>query len=370
MKWAAKIGTFAGIDVYVHATFLILVAWIGLAEWQARHSVVAAVEGVAFILVLFGCVVLHEFGHALMAKRFGIRTRDITLLPIGGVARLERMPDDPRQELWVAAAGPAVNVVIALLLFVALRAVGVSPLEAVPVEAAALSDGSFLQRVMLVNVVLVAFNMLPAFPMDGGRVLRALLALRMEYTRATQVAASVGQGMALLFGLVGLLFNPFLIFIALFVWIGAAQEAAMTQMRFALGGIPLERAMITDFRTLTPGEPLSRAVDLLLAGSQQDFPVVDGGTIVGVLTRADLFAGISRRAAGAIVSDVMRRNVQVADASEMIEVALQRLQGCDCHTMPVVRRGELVGLLTMENVGEFLSVQAATKGARKLTTHN
>jgi len=360
MKWSTKIGTFAGIDVYVHATFLILVAWVGLAEWQARHDVAAALLGVAFILVLFGCVVLHEFGHALTARRFGIRTRDITLLPIGGVARLERMPDDPRQELWVAAAGPAVNVVIAVVLFFVLRAAGSSPFETATMQEAALSDGSFLERVMFVNIGLVAFNLLPAFPMDGGRVLRALLALRMDYTRATQVAASIGQGMALLFGLVGLLFNPFLIFIALFVWIGAAQEAAMTQMRFALGGIPLERAMITDFRALTPADPLSRAVDLLLAGSQQDFPVLDGGTIVGVLTRADLLAGIARRPGGATVGDVMRRDIQVADASEMIEVALQRLQGCDCHTMPVVRRGELVGLLTMENVGEFLSVQAAT----------
>jgi CBS domain-containing protein len=212
---------------------------------------------------------------------------------------------------------------------------------------------------MLVNVMLVVFNMLPAFPMDGGRVLRAALALRMDYTRATQIAAVVGQGMALFFGLVGLFGNPLLIFIALFVWIGASQEAAMTQMRTALGGIPVERAMITEFRTVAPGDTLAHAAGLLLAGTQHDFPVVDGGTVVGMLTRPDLLAALSRLSGESTIEAVMRRDVPEAEAAEMIDVAFQRLQGCNCHTMPVVRRGSLVGLLTMENVGEFVSVQAA-----------
>jgi Zn-dependent protease/CBS domain-containing protein len=357
MKWSTRIGTFAGIDVYVHTTFLMLVAWVAFAHWQTEHSVSAAMRGVAFILALFGCVVLHEFGHALTAKRFGIRTRDITLLPIGGLARLERMPDDPRQELWVALAGPAVNVVIAAALFVVLFVTG----RFAPIGALSVTGGSFLVRLMTVNVFLVVFNMLPAFPMDGGRVLRALLAIRMEYTRATQLAANIGQGMALLFGLVGLFFNPFLLFIALFVWIGAGQEAAMTQMKSALGGIPLERAMITDFRTLAPGDTLARAVELLLSGAQQDFPVVEGRGVVGVLTRGDLLAALARQEQRAPVAQVMRRDFLVADASDMLDTALQRLQGHACHTIPVVRHGHLVGLLTMDNVGEFLSVQAAIR---------
>jgi Zn-dependent protease len=358
MKWSTRIGTFAGIDVYVHTTFLMLIAWVAFAHWQAEHSVAAALEGVAFILALFACVVLHEFGHALTARRFGIRTRDITLLPIGGLARLERMPDDPRQELWVALAGPAVNVVIAAALFALLQVTGTSA----PVSTLSLTGGSFLERLMLLNVVLVGFNMLPAFPMDGGRVLRAMLAIRMDYTRATQLAATVGQGMALLFGLLGLFFNPFLIFIALFVWIGAGQEAAMTQMKAALGGIPLERAMITDFRTLSPTDSLARAVELLLAGAQQDFPVVDDGAVVGILTRADLLTALARQDQRSPVADVMRRDFLTADASDMIDVAFQRLQGRDCHTIPVIRRGTLIGLLTMDNVGEFLRVQTAIGG--------
>ncbi|HSC29975.1 MAG TPA: site-2 protease family protein [Vicinamibacterales bacterium] len=359
MKWSAKLGEFAGIGVYVHATFLILVAWVALAHWLAERSVSAALMGVLFILALFACVVLHEYGHALTARRFGIRTRDITLLPIGGLARLERMPDDPRQELWVAIAGPAVNVVIAGILYLVL----VSTATLSPIETLSVTSGSFVERLMLVNVILVAFNLLPAFPMDGGRVLRALLAMRMEYTRATQIAASLGQGMALLFGWLGLFTNPFLIFIALFVWIGAAQESAMTEVRAALSGIPLERAMMTDFRTLSPDDSLARAVELLLSGSQQDFPVLDGDTVVGILTRNDLLAALAREGREQPVAEVMRRDFQTADALDMIEVAFQRLQdsGC-CRTMPVLRRGSLVGLINTENLGEFISVRTALGG--------
>jgi Zn-dependent protease/predicted transcriptional regulator len=363
MKWSTKIGTFAGISVYVHTTFLMLIAWVGVAHWQAEHSLGAAIRGVAFILALFACVVLHEFGHALMAKRYGIRTRDITLLPIGGLARLERMPDEPRQELAVALAGPAVNVVIAAALFIALQTTG----TLAPVQALSLTSGSFFERLMVVNVFLVAFNMLPAFPMDGGRVLRALLAIRMEYTRATQVAANIGQGMALLFGLIGLtVVNPFLLFIALFVWIGAGQEAAITQMKSALGGIPLERAMMTDFRTLAPTDSLAHAVELLLSGAQQDFPVVEAGAVVGILTRPDLLKALARQEQHSPVAQAMRCDFVTADASDMLDMTFQRLQSHHCHTVPIVRRGQLVGLLTMDNVGEFVNVQAAIGGQHRI----
>src|SRR5688572_26274278 len=245
--WSVRLARIAGIDVYVHATFFMVIAWIALVYWRQHGTLAAVVDGVGFILTLFACVVLHEFGHALTAARYGIRTRDITLLPIGGVARLERMPDVPIQELWVALAGPAVNVVIALMLFVWLQADG----RWEPVDQVGVATGGFLERVMIANVYLVGFNLLPAFPMDGGRALRALLATRMEYTRATARAAVVGQGMAIVFAFVGLQGNPMLLFIALFVWIGAGQEASMTQMKSALAGIPLRRAMLTDFRTLS-----------------------------------------------------------------------------------------------------------------------
>ena len=358
MKWSTKIGRIAGIDVYVHTTFLMLIAWVGFAHWQVDRSVAAGLAGVAFVLTLFLCVVLHEFGHALMARRYGIDTQDITLLPIGGVARLERMPDDPRQELWVALAGPAVNVAIAVLLFGVLLVTH----TITPPETLTVTSGSFVERLLAVNVMLVLFNLLPAFPMDGGRVLRALLATRLDYARATQIAANVGQGMALFFGLVGLFVNPFLIFIALFVWIGAGQEAAATQMKSALGGIPIERAMITDFRALAPTDTLGRAVELLLAGAQQDFPVVDGRSVVGILTRADLLTALARQEQHAPVEAVMRRGFLVAAPHDMLDESLQRMQAHTCHTIPVVRHGDVIGLLTMDNVGEFLSVRSALGG--------
>lgn len=357
MPWSWKLARIAGIDVYVHATFLMVVAWIALIHWNESQSLAAVIEGVGFILALFGCVVLHEFGHALTAARYGIRTRDITLLPIGGLARLERIPDVPIQELWVALAGPAVNVVIAAVLFGWLQASSAWQ----SVDQIGVTTGAFAERLMLANVFLAGFNLLPAFPMDGGRALRALLATRMDYTRATQRAAMIGQGMAILFAFVGLQGNPTLIFIALFVWIGAGQEASMAQMKSALAGIPLHRAMLTHFRTLTPTSTLGDAVDFLLTGSQQDFPVVAHGRIQGILRRSDLVKALTQGGRNASVADNMKRDCPTAEASEMLETVLGRVQGRDCHTIPVLEHGALIGLVTMDNVGEFLMIQSAER---------
>jgi Zn-dependent protease len=356
MQWSWNLGRLAGIQLKVHATFLLILGWVALAH--ASQGLTGVVAGLLFILTLFGCVILHELGHALTARRYGIGTKDITLLPIGGVARLERMPEEPRQELAVALAGPAVNVVIAGLLYVWL--IGTGGWQ--PLGQLNVTSGSFAERIMIVNVFLAAFNLLPAFPMDGGRVLRALLATRMEYTRATQIAAGIGQGMALLFGFAGLFLNPFLIFIALFVWIGAAQEASMVQMRSALGGIPVSRAMLTHFRTVAPGDSLDHAVDLILSGSQQDFPVVEADRVIGVLTRADLFATLAKHTPGT-VELIMRRDFQTADSHDMLEDSFRKLQGCACQTLPVLHGGKLVGLVTADNVGEFLMIQAARRAA-------
>lgn len=356
MRWSWKIGQFRGIGVYMHATFLILIAFIVLSHWSAGHSVGKTLEGVGFILALFGCVVLHEFGHALMAARYGIKTRDITLLPIGGVARLERMPEEPLQELWVALAGPAVNVVIAAALYAWIHLTdGIGPLEQLTV-----TSGSFLERLMFVNVSLVLFNMLPAFPMDGGRVLRALLATKLEYARATQIAANIGQAMALLFALLGLFTSPFLMFIALFVWIGAAQETGMATMKAALGGIPVSRAMMTNFSQLRPKDSLQRAIELILASPQQDFPVLDDTRVVGILTSRDLMIALQQRGPDSLVEDVMRRDFLSLEANEMLDAGFARIQAAECCvTAPVLLHGELVGLLTADNVNEFLLIVSA-----------
>lgn len=357
MKWSWKIGTLVGIELRIHVTFLLLLGWVGASHWMNGKSVDAALNGVGFILALFACVLLHELGHSLAARKYGIPTRDITLLPIGGVARLERMPEKPGQELWVALAGPAVNVLIAAVLFVWLSAThGWAPLSQLNVAA-----GPFLERLLVANVWLVLFNLIPAFPMDGGRVLRAVVASRMEYVRATQIAAGVGQGLALVFGLIGLFSNPMLLFVALFVWIGASQEASATQMKAAMSGTPIRAAMLTDFRHLDGGDTLADAVRLILQGSQQDFPVLDQHRVIGILTRSDLLVALAEHGKDYPVSATMRREFLTADYTEMLEVAFQRLQECECHTMPVVHEGRLAGLLTMDNLGEYFLIQAALK---------
>ncbi len=357
MKWQWKLGTFAGIDVFVHATFLLIVGWYGFTYWQETRTLLGALEGVGFILLLFLAVTLHEYGHALTARKFGIKTRDITLYPIGGVARLERMPDQPIQELWVALAGPAVNVVIAAVLFGWLAFSN----ALVPLSQLTLATGSFIERLMIVNISLVVFNLLPAFPMDGGRVLRAILAMNMDYVKATQIAATVGQGAAFLFGLAGLFGNPMLLFIAFFVWMGASQEASLVQMKNALGGIPIRQAMLTNYETVSPRDSLSRIAQLILAGSQHDFPVVEDARVLGIVTRDDFLAALTQHGQNIPVSSVMRGNLPEIDSYEMVEMALMRIQESGVPVLPVTHAGQLVGIVTPENITEYLMIRSALK---------
>lgn len=366
MRWSWRVGKIAGIDVHVHATFWLLLVWIGLLRYRTDGSIAAVVPELVFILSVFAIVVLHELGHALAARRYGIATRDITLLPIGGVARLDRMPREPRQELVIALAGPAVNFALAAVLYLALVATGgVSSVA----EAASFDAGFFGRalpaRLIGVNLWLGTFNLIPAFPMDGGRVLRAALAMRSgNYTRATEQAARIGRAFALLFGVVGLFVvgNPFLVFIALFVWLGAAGEAAAVQTSTTLAGVPVGRVMITDVRTLSPDDPLERAVRFVLDGFQQDFPVVADGQVVGVLTRAALLRALAERGPTAPVATAMQKDFRAASPDEPVEEVLTRLETCGCHAMPVVRGRELLGVLTTENIGEFVMVQTALRG--------
>jgi Zn-dependent protease/predicted transcriptional regulator len=359
MKWSWKIGRLWGIDIFMHVTFLLIVGWLAVNYWFELHNWSAVFNGVLFILILFLCVVMHEYGHALTARRYGIKTRDITLYPIGGVARLERIPEKPIEELWVALAGPAVNLVIAFVLFVILFLTH-SPITLHDLNIA---SGSFLTRLLTINLVLVGFNLLPAFPMDGGRVLRAILAMNMDHTKATQIAANVGQAMAFLFGFVGLFTDPFLIFIALFVWIGAEQEASMAQIKNSLGGIPVSRAMLTHYESLSSRDTLARVVELILAGSQQDFPVVEADRVIGILDRETFIKALTKKGENTLVTEVMRRDVPEVDTHEMVDSALSRLNESGAKTLPVTHAGQLVGLITSENITEFLMIRAALRKA-------
>ncbi len=343
MGWSLKLGKWFGIEVNLHFTFLLLIGFLAVTGFAATRNAGAVAGNIGFLLALFLCVLLHEFGHALAARRYGIQTKDITLLPIGGVARLERMPTDPKQELVVALAGPAVNVVIALFLL---------PIVAV-------FNVAFFERLFTTNLFLVAFNMIPAFPLDGGRVLRAGLALKMDYAKATNTAAAIGQGFAIVFGIIGLFTNPFLILIAVFIWFGAAGESQVTQTQSKLAGVPVERAMMTSFETLSPINSLRYVTHLVLAGSQQEFPVVENGRPIGVVTRADLLNALTQYGPLGFVSQAMRREFVTVEARDLLTEAAEKLQTGQARSMIVLRDGQLAGLLTLENVQEFALIQAA-----------
>lgn len=355
MKWSWKIARIAGIDIYIHATFVLLMYLLGLGYWNQSGTLAGVITGVGFILAIFGCVVLHEFGHALTARRYGIRTRNITLLPIGGVALLDKMPDDPWQEIKVAIAGPGVNFVIALFLAIYLALRGIS----VTTEEISLTGGPYLYRLMMVNLIIGGFNLLPAFPMDGGRVLRATLALRMDHASATRKAASIGQFLAIGMGLLGLMYNPFLLFIAVFIWFGASMESKADQFKSILGHATVRHAMLSEFHTLSPEDTLAKAAELTLAGSQKDFPVGTQGQLDKVLHHGDLIKGLREKGESAHISDLSLQNILSADIDEPLQKLLARMPDNPAQMIGVTDAGRIVGLLNLENILELIKIQEA-----------
>lgn len=354
--------TLAGIQLRIHWTFSLILLFVFGVYLFSGGTFEEALFGVGLILSVFFCVVLHEFGHALTARRFGIPTRDITLYPIGGVARLHHIPEEPEQEFLIAVAGPAVNAVIAALLYAAITVTGSLP----ALDALVEPTGYFWARLMWFNVALVAFNLLPAFPMDGGRVLRAVLATRMEYMRATLIAARTGQGMAFLFGLFGfIVFSPILMFIALFVYLGASQEARMTMMRVVLEGVPVRSAMITHFESLDPEDTLDDAVQKLLAGMSDSFPVIQHDQMVGILERKPMMKVLLQEGGDARVRKAMQTQCAGlhVEASDMLRDVLMRMHEAGCSMVPVVQSGRLVGLLTTGHITKYVEIQSALRQA-------
>ncbi len=359
MRWSWKVATIAGIPIRVHATFFVFLVWFAGMSVARGGGLGEALGSVGFILAAFACIVLHEFGHALTGRRFGVVTKDITLLPIGGVARLDRMPRRPQEEVAVALAGPAVNVLIVGLLLLYMRFAPGS----YDLTDPRLYERSFAAQLFGFNALVTVFNLIPAFPMDGGRVFRALLAMRLDYVRATRIAANVGQVIAVLFGILGLFGNPMLILIALFVFLGAGQESAFAEMHSVFDGVPVSRAMIRDFRALRAEDAVSKAVELLLSGHQQDFPVLAGANghpPIGILTRSDLMKALAEGRTDVRVGEIARTRCGVATPNEMLEDVLQRMHESGCPSVPVVEpNGSIVGMVTLENIGEYAMVHAA-----------
>jgi Zn-dependent protease len=340
----------AGIDLRIHATFLVLLAWIAIAhgvsgDWRT------AVEGVALVLCTFGVIVIHELSHALVARGFGIPTHDITLLPIGGVSTLERMPDKPVEELLVAVVGPLTNFAIAAALFLALFISG-SPIFP---EDFAVIGGPFFAKLAWINVSLGLFNLLPAFPMDGGRVLRAALATRLGRLRATTVAARVGQGSALLLGFLGLWVSPLMLLIAFFVWMGAQQELVSVRLSAHLSKLEVSDAMVRDFRALDVQWSLQQASALSASGFQHDFLVTRAGALAGVLNRDNLVQSLRVLGPQARVEAAMVPEVVVVAPHMQLSDALARMRDANASCAAVMEDGKLVAMLTAQNVAERIA---------------
>jgi Zn-dependent protease/CBS domain-containing protein len=359
MSWSLNIGRIAGTAVRIHITFLLFLAWVWVASY-ASGGAEAAWSGLLFMILLFLCVLAHEFGHIFTARAFGVPTPDVTLLPIGGVARLARIPEEPWEEFLIAIAGPAVNVVIALVLM----AFAGAHLDARHLSTVESSRIGMVDRLAEVNLFLAAFNMIPAFPMDGGRVLRAALATRLGYVRATEIAASIGQWVAFALGFIGLFYNPLLIFIAIFVYLAAASEAHMVGLRAMARGVPVSAAMVTQFASLKPTEHIDEAVETLLHTSQSEFPVVDeSGRLVGLLGRGDIVRALKARGPDAPVGETMTTDVPTIGHRQCLDEAFRLLQEKSAPAVGVVdAQGRLIGLITASTVGEMLMVRDAMPG--------
>lgn len=348
-----------GINIRVHITFPLILVWAAIQFGAlTRQGVSGAAFGIIVTLLLFAIVVLHELGHSIAAQSYGVPVKQIVLLPIGGVAQLARIPEEPVQEFVIAIAGPLVNFGLAILMFIAGLVVGIDSVLSNPLNIARLmgeiSPNAIFAYVFASNLFLGIFNLIPAFPMDGGRVLRALLATRLNYARATRIAVVIGQSLAWLFGLWGFLNGGFfLILIAVFIYMGASQEGQLVQLRSVLGGLKVKQAYSPQARVLNPQSPLREAVDLTLSSFQADFPVCDGDQLVGFLTHSQLVDALNRYGSDVAISTVMSRNITPVSPDDELLGVQQRLSENNLDAAPVVDRGHFLGLITSRDINEL-----------------
>ncbi|MDC1197964.1 site-2 protease family protein [Algibacter sp.] len=357
MKANLNLGSVSGIKIKVHWTFFFLIAWIVFSELKRGGTNESILFNVALVLAAFLCVVLHELGHALTAKRFGIDTKKITLLPIGGMASLERIPESPKQEFLVTLAGPLVNVIIAILLYFIVPVNEFIYLNFTETFEVLMSFTwqNFLFLLFVVNVGLVVFNIIPAFPMDGGRILRALLAMKMKRVKATQIASSIGQVIAVFFLLIGLLYNPFLILIALFIFIGAYGENQMVQHLELLKGHSVEEAMMLNITTFSPEDSIDLVVNKLISSTENSFVIVKNNIIKGLLYHQDIIDNSNKNI---LVKDIMNTNFKTVNSTDNLD-DIYKLTYSNKHPFfPVLENTKLVGAIDSVNLNEYLLLQA------------
>lgn len=361
MRSSLRLGKVFGIPISLHVTFILFIAFLA-AVYAFHGGLKAALAGVSFILALFLSVTLHELGHSLVARGYGVKVSGIVLLPIGGVSQMEEMPEKPGREFLIAFAGPATSVLLGL----ALGIVSLFLYGRTATLQTTLTNGLFIPNLARVNILLAIFNLLPGFPMDGGRIFRAALARGMPYARATAIAASVGRVFAIGLGLVGLFTNIWLTFIAVFIYFGAGAEASRVRLKTAFHDVPVSRVMATTFQTLNPDDRLSLAVEHVYHGFQEDFPVLMDNELVGVLMKQDILAALHEFGPGALVGRVMRKEFTTVTADETLEQVYAAIQACGCSSLPVLDSGRIVGVVTLEALGRYLVFAGAGPGSNRV----
>ncbi|HLF53475.1 site-2 protease family protein [Flavobacterium sp.] len=359
MKGSFKIGNIAGINLFIHWTFSILIAYIVFSNYRAGQNAEQIIWSVIFILSIFVTVLMHEMGHALAAKRFNIITKDITLLPIGGLARIESMPEKPKEELIIAIAGPAVNIAIAMItgLFITIPDAKVLNEQLI----SGINANNFFLAFYFVNLWLALFNFIPAFPMDGGRVLRALLAMKFERQVATNIAARIGQILALGFIFLGFYYNPFLIFIGLFVMLSAQAEAEYTQVKSMLKGYKVKDVLMKHYQKIDAGEKIKAAVQMLLNGQSKNFLVTENDEPVGTLSRNEIIKALSEQGENELIRNAMNSNLIFLNTDALLEEVFQQAQQNKSNLMPVMENNRLIGAIDTENILEFIMVKDILK---------
>lgn len=357
MKANLNLGSVSGIKIKVHWTFFFLILWIVFDELKRGGNIDSILFNVVFVLAVFFCVVMHELGHALTAKHFGINTKKITLLPIGGMASLDKIPESPKQEFLVVMAGPMVNIFIAIIL-----AFIISVQEIIRLNISEYLDmlksftlENFLFYLFIVNIGLVVFNFIPAFPMDGGRILRALLALKLNRVKATQIASSVGQFIAVLFLLIGLVYNPFLIFIALFIFLGAFSENKMVHDLAILDGHNVEDAMILNITTFNPEDPIDLVVNKIISGTETNFIVVKDHIIKGILFHQDIISNSNKNV---LVKEVMKTDFRTVRSSDDLKKIYNLIYLEKNTFIPVVEDHKIMGVIDSTNLNEYIMLQS------------
>ncbi|MBN2452838.1 MAG: site-2 protease family protein [Candidatus Omnitrophica bacterium] len=347
MRAAVKLFTILGIEIKVHVTFLLLIFFVMLG----------GIKWVALVFGVFFFVTMHEICHSVVAKHFGIKVREITLLPIGGIASMSRMPDKPYQEFWISLAGPASNILVVLILFFPMKFL-LGPevlLHPLSTETWPLT----MAYVFWINLILAGFNMIPAFPMDGGRVLRSLLAIWLGYVKATRIAALLGHIFAFAFAYFGIMRgNIILVAIAVFVYMAASGEEAQVNIKEILKRYRVYDILPRDFLTVTSETSLGKVLEMIFHSHQEDFPVVDGPDLVGFITRKDIMTAVHSSGVGAKVEAAMRKSFPKIKDTDTLIKAHKAMSDTGLRALPVMKGDKVAGVITIEDVSKAYAMVA------------